>query len=66
MNKGRVKWFNGEKGFGLMERENGGDVLVDLWGMVEDGYKCLEEGESVELDMVEGAGGEEGGKVVKM
>ena len=49
MNNGTVKWFNAEKGFGFIERENGGDVFVHFSAIVEDGYKSLEEGQSVEL-----------------
>lgn len=44
MNNGIVKWFNVEKGFGFIERENGGDVFVYFLVIVEDGYKFLEEG----------------------
>ena len=54
MNNGTVKWFNAEKGFGFIERENGGDVFVHFSAIVEDGYKSLEEGQSVEFDIVEG------------
>ncbi|PTE45241.1 cold-shock protein [Staphylococcus epidermidis] len=66
MNNGTVKWFNAEKGFGFIERENGGDVLVHFSAIVEDGYKSLEEGQSVEFDIVEGERGEQAANVVKM
>ena len=66
MNNGTVKWFNAEKGFGFIERENGGDVFVDFSAIVEDGYKSLEEGQSVEFDIVEGERGEQAANVVKM
>ena len=66
MNKGTVKWFNAEKGFGFIERENGGDVFVHFSAIVEDGYKSLEEGQSVEFDIVEGERGEQAANVVKM
>ena len=56
MNNGTVKWFNAEKGFGFIERENGGDVFVHFSAIVEDGYKSLEEGER----------GEQAANVVKM
>ncbi len=52
MNNGTVKWFNAEKGFGFIERE--------------DGYKSLEEGQKVEFDIVEGDRGEQAANVVKM
>ncbi|WP_103463699.1 cold-shock protein [Staphylococcus epidermidis] len=66
MNNGTVKWFNAEKGFGFIERENGGDVFVYFSAIVEDGYKSLEEGQSVEFDIVEGERGEQAANVVKM
>ncbi|CUY00399.1 cold-shock protein [Staphylococcus epidermidis] len=66
MNSGTVKWFNAEKGFGFIERENGGDVFVHFSAIVEDGYKSLEEGQSVEFDIVEGERGEQAANVVKM
>ena len=66
MNNGTVKWFNAEKGFGFIERENGGDVFVHFSAIVEDGYKSLEEGQSVESDIVEGERGEQAANVVKM
>ncbi|MCD8887825.1 cold-shock protein [Staphylococcus epidermidis] len=66
MNNGTVKWFNAEKGFGFIERENGGDVFVHFSAIVEDGYKSLEEGQSVEFDIVEGERGEQAANVAKM
>ena len=66
MNNGTVKWFNAEKGVGFIERENGGDVFVHFSAIVEDGYKSLEEGQSVEFDIVEGERGEQAANVVKM
>ncbi|MCM3295163.1 cold-shock protein [Staphylococcus capitis] len=66
MNNGTVKWFNSEKGFGFIERENGGDVFVHFSAIVEDGYKYLEEGQNVEFDIVEGERGEQAANVVKM
>ncbi|WP_285347552.1 cold-shock protein [Staphylococcus epidermidis] len=66
MNNGTVKWFNAEKGFGFIERENGGDVFVHFSAIVEDGYKSLEEGQSVEFDIVEGERGEQAANVIKM
>ncbi|MGZ9496742.1 cold-shock protein [Staphylococcus epidermidis] len=66
MNNGTFKWFNAEKGFGFIERENGGDLFVHFSAIVEDGYKSLEEGQSVEFDIVEGERGEQAANVVKM
>ena len=65
MNNGTVKWFNSEKGFGFIERENGGDVFVHFSAIVEDGYKSLEEGQNVEFDIVEGERGEQARTLLK-
>ena len=66
MKQGTVKWFNAEKGFGFIERENGGDVFVHFSAIVEDGYKSLEEGQSVEFEVVEGDRGPQAANVVKL
>ncbi|HDG2503630.1 TPA: cold shock domain-containing protein [Staphylococcus aureus] len=63
---GTVKWFNAEKGFGFIEREDGSDVFVHFSAIAEDGYKSLEEGQKVEFDIVEGDRGEQAANVVKM
>ncbi len=57
MEKGKVKWFNPEKGFGFIERETGNDVFVHHSGIQMDGYKTLEEGEAVEFEITNGAKG---------
>lgn len=54
---GKVKWFNAEKGFGFIEGEDGKDVFVHFSAIAMDGYKTLEEGASVEFDVIEGAKG---------
>ncbi|EGQ2969818.1 cold-shock protein [Staphylococcus pseudintermedius] len=66
MNNGTVKWFNAEKGFGFIERENGDDVFVHFSAIVGDGYKSLEEGQNVDFDIVEGERGAQVANVVKM
>ncbi|QQJ59242.1 cold-shock protein [Staphylococcus pseudintermedius] len=66
MNNGTVKWFNAEKGFGFIERENGDDVFVHFSAIVGDGYKSLEEGQNVDFDIVEGERGAQATNVVKM
>ena len=57
MNKGTVKWFNNQKGYGFISDENGKDVFVHFSGLDMEGYKTLEEGQSVEFDIVDGAKG---------
>ena len=64
MKQGTVKWFNAEKGFGFIEREDGDDVVVHFSGIATDGYKTLEEGQKVEFDITEGQRGEQATNVV--
>ncbi|OIS44894.1 cold-shock protein [Staphylococcus warneri] len=66
MNNGTVKWFNSEKGFGFIEREDGSDVFVHFSAINQDGYKSLEEGQSVEFEVVEGDRGPQAANVVKL
>ncbi|MCD2435941.1 cold shock domain-containing protein [Acidaminococcus sp. NSJ-142] len=63
---GKVKWFNAEKGYGFIEREDGGDVFVHFSAIQGDGFKTLEEGQAVEFDVVEGNRGEQAANVVKL
>ena len=64
--QGRVKWFNAEKGFGFIEREDGDDVFVHFSAIQQDGYKSLEEGQQVEFDIVDGARGPQAANVAKL
>ena len=65
MNKGTVKWFNATKGYGFITNsENGEDVFVHFSGIVADGYKTLEEGQSVTFDITEGNRGPHATNVV--
>ncbi|MDT3494541.1 cold shock protein CspC [Bacillus toyonensis] len=64
--QGKVKWFNAEKGFGFIEREDGEDVFVHFSAIQQDGYKSLEEGQKVEFDIVDGARGPQAANVVKL
>ncbi|HZK25702.1 MAG TPA: cold shock domain-containing protein [Oscillospiraceae bacterium] len=64
--KGKVKWFNAEKGFGFIEKEEGGDVFVHFSAIQSEGFKTLEEGQDVEFDVVEGNRGEQAANVVRL
>jgi CspA family cold shock protein len=57
--QGTVKFFNAEKGFGFISREQGDDVFVHFSSIQGDGYKSLEEGQLVEFDAAPGKKGEE-------
>jgi len=65
--QGTVKWFNGEKGFGFITREDGGkDCFVHHSAIQGDGFKNLAEGERVEFDVVQGQKGPAAENVVKL
>ena len=63
---GKVKWFNAEKGYGFIEREDGGDVFVHFSAIQGEGFKTLEEGQAVEFEVTEGAKGPQATNVVKL
>ncbi|MBM7694814.1 CspA family cold shock protein [Peribacillus deserti] len=65
MEQGTVKWFNGEKGFGFIERENGDDVFVHFSAIQSEGFKTLDEGQKVTFDVEQGARGAQASNVQK-
>ncbi len=64
--KGTVKWFDAEKGYGFITREDGaGDVFVHYTAIQQEGFKTLREGEQVEFEVVEGPRGSQAANVQK-
>lgn len=62
--QGTVKWFNGAKGFGFIERQGGDDVFVHFNAIMGDGYRNLNEGDRVEFVVVQGQKGPQAQDVV--
>ena len=66
MAKGKVKWFNNQKGYGFITPESGADVFVHFSAIQGDGYKSLEEGQEVEFEITNGPKGEQAVNVTKV
>lgn len=64
--QGKVKWFNAEKGYGFIQREGAKDLFVHFSGIKSDGFKTLEEGWTVEFDVITGERGEQAANVVRV
>ena len=64
MNRGTVKWFNNQKGYGFITAEDGKDVFVHYSGLNMEGFKSLEEGAAVEFEIADGAKGPQAVNVV--
>lgn len=64
--QGTVKWYNDEKGYGFIVRENGADVFVHHASINAEGFRTLAEGDRVSFDVVEGRKGPEAKNVVKI
>jgi cold shock protein len=66
MEQGVVKWFNGAKGFGFIQRESGEDVFVHYKAILGEGYKTLNEGDKVQFDVEKGPKGLQASNVSKL
>ena len=64
--RGKVKWFDADKGFGFINRGEGEDIFVHYSQIREDGYRSLEEGEEVKFDLTETERGLQARNVVKI
>ena len=62
-NHGRVKWFNEAKGYGFIEREEGGDIFVHYTAIEGEGFRTLKEGQVVEFDVRESEKGLQASRV---
>jgi CspA family cold shock protein len=65
MSKGRVKWFNEQKGFGFISQDNGDDLFVHFSSIQQEGFKVLLEGDEVEFEIAQGKKGLQAINVVK-
>jgi CspA family cold shock protein len=66
MAQGTVKWFNAEKGFGFISRDDGDDVFVHHTAIVGEGYRRLDEGQRVSFDVTQGKKGPQASNVTKL
>ena len=67
MEKGTVKWFNSEKGYGFITVDNNGeDVFVHFSAIQTDGFKTLDEGQRVEFEIIEGDKGPQASNVIRL
>ena len=64
--RGKVKWFDADKGFGFINRGEGEDIFVHYSQIREDGYPALEEGQEVKFDLTETERGLQARNVVKI
>ena len=66
MAKGKVKWFNTQKGYGFIEMDGGNDIFVHHSEIQGDGYRSLDEGQNVEFEIRESAKGKHAVNVIKV
>ncbi|HAP3860885.1 TPA: cold-shock protein [Enterococcus faecalis] len=65
MNNGTVKWFNADKGFGFITGEDGNDVFAHFSAIQTDGFKTLDEGQTITFDTEEGPRGPQAANIAK-
>lgn len=63
---GKVKWFNADKGFGFINKGEGKDIFVHYTQIEQEGYRTLDEGETVEFELCESDRGPQAHKVVRI
>jgi CspA family cold shock protein len=66
MAQGTVKWFNPEKGFGFISRDDGDDVFVHHTAIIGEGFRTLEEGQRVSFEVTQGKKGPQASGVTKL
>jgi len=66
MYQGKVKWFSNDKGYGFIEADDGEDVFVHFTGIIGDGFKTLDEGQTVSFEITEGNRGPQAANVSKL
>jgi CspA family cold shock protein len=64
--RGKVKWFNGTKGYGFISREQGGDVFVHFSAIPGSGFRTLDEGEEVEFEVGQSPKGPQATNVTRL
>lgn len=66
MEKGKVKWFNNQKGYGFICNEEGKEIFVHYTGLNMEGYKTIKEGEEVEYEVINGEKGPQAINVTRL
>ncbi|HZN02827.1 MAG TPA: cold-shock protein [Candidatus Polarisedimenticolia bacterium] len=66
MPTGKVKWFNNSKGYGFIQQEDGTDIFVHFSAIAGEGYKTLDEGQSVQFEVTQGPKGLQAANVSKV